>query len=324
MNKLNQNSTLRTPLDDILGSKGHIVILRQLSEAKNPMSHSELLDRTNLSRQGVYDVVRRLVENGIVTYVGSGKQQQVVLRKEFPLSNIISRLFEAEKKRFDDYIQEIRELIKNLDVQPKSAWIFGKVAQGSDEYGDPVCIVFLGDVKSIDKIIDQFRDQLRNSGIEKRFDVTIDINGVSLADLEFRTAIDIENIILLWGTDPQHYLENSISERDGKSSHEDLDHQSLIDSKAWTELLKTYPEIIQRTISYLEDRIPQISSGEKKELQEWKHILESMSLQRLKKFLESDSERSTRLRQSLPFWPVLKDNERAKLEKIKSEQQDHE
>lgn len=126
----------------------------------------------------------------------------------------------------------------------------------------------------------------------------------------------MENIILLWGTDPQHYLENSISERDGKSSHEDLDHQSLIDSKAWAELLKTYPEIIKRTIKYLEDRIPKISSGEKKALQEWKHILESMSLQRLKKFLESDSERSTRLRQSLPFWPVLKSSEREKLKDL--------
>ncbi|MDZ7694625.1 MAG: hypothetical protein U5K69_26480 [Balneolaceae bacterium] len=105
----------------------------------------------------------------------------------------------------------------------------------------------------------------------------------------------------------------------GKRTHKDLDIQSHIDSKAWTELLKTYPEIIQRTIKYLEDRFPQISSGEKKELQEGKHILESMSFQRLKKFLESDSERSTRLRQSLSFWPVLKDSERIELENYKSE-----
>ena len=175
MKQSDKNSVLRTPLNDILGSKGHVMILRQLSEAKNPMSHSELLDRTSLSRQGVYDVVRRLVENGIVTYVGSGKQQQVALRKEFPLSDIISKLFEAEKKRFDNYIQEIQELIKNLEIQPKSAWIFGKVAQRSDEYGDPVRIALLGGVKSIDKITDQFRDRLRDSGTEKEFDVTIDI-----------------------------------------------------------------------------------------------------------------------------------------------------
>jgi len=321
MDKTNHHSTLRTPFDDILGSKGHIMILRQLSDAKNPMSHSELLDRTNLSRQGVYDVVRRLVENGIVMYVGSGKQQQVAIRKDFPLSNIISKLFEAEKKRFNDLIKRIQELIKNLEIQPKSAWIFGKIALGSDDYGDPIRIALLGDVKTVDEVTSEFKDLVYESDLEKRFDVTIDISGITLADI---TTVNVKDLIMLWGPDPQHYLESSKNDRDGKRSHEDLDRQSLIDSKAWTELLKTYPEIIQRTISYLDERIPQISSGEKKELQEWKHILESMSLQRLKKFLGSDSERSTRLRQSLPFWPVLKDNERTKLEKLKSEQEDHE
>jgi len=54
-----------------------------------------------------------------------------------------------------------------------------------------------------------------------------------------------------------------------------------------------------------------------KKLQEWKHILKSMSFQRLKKFLESDSERSARLRQSLLFWPVLNDSEGTELDKIK-------
>lgn len=318
------NSALKNSLNEILGYQANVRLLRCLIEAREAMSHSELADRTGLSLPGIHKVVTRMVETGIIEYTGSGKSQQVEIRNAHPLVPAIKELFKAEREYSDSLIENLKETIKDLESKPKSAWIFGKVALGFDEYGDPIRIALLGDVKSIDKITDQFRDQLRNSGIEKEFDVTIDINGVTLADIESKPAIDIENIILLWGTDPQHYLENSISEKEGKSSHEDLDHQSLIDSKAWTELLKTYPEIIQRTIKYLDDRIPQISSGEKKELQEWKHILESMSLQRLKKFLESDSERSTRLRQSLPFWPVLKDNERTKLEKLKSEQKDHE
>jgi len=218
-------------------------------------------------------------------------------------------------------IENLKKKMEELDSKPKSAWIFGKVAQGSDEYGDPIRIALLGDVKSVDKITDQFRNRLRDSGIEKDFDVTIDINGVTLADI---TTVNVKDLIMLWGPDPQHYLISSKNEKDGQKTHQDLDRQSLMDSKAWTELLKTYPEIIQRTIKYLEDRISEITSGEKKELQEWKHILESMSLQRLKKFLESDSERSARLRQSLPFWPVLKDSERTKLEKLRSEQQNNE
>jgi len=320
MDKLNQNSTLRTPLNDILGSKGHIIILRQLSEAKNPMSHSELLERTNLSRQGVYDVVRRLVENGIIMYVGSGKQQQVAIRKDFPLSNIIEKLFEAEKKRFNDLIKRIQELIKNLEIQPKSAWIFGKVALGVDEYGDTVQIALLDNIKNIDEITDELRNQLYYHGIEKKYDITIDITGFTIADLRSRSSLNPAEILMLWGYHPQHYLKSTQENGGNKKSHQELDQQSLENAKAWTELLKTHPEIIRRTINYLEARIGQTSSGEKQELQEWKHILESMSYQRLKKFLESDSERSTRLRQSLPFWPVLNDSERLKLEKIKSDQ----
>lgn len=316
----NNNSALKNPLNEILGYQANVRLLRCLVEAREAMSHSELADRTGLSLPGIHKVVPRMVKTGIIQHTGSGKKQQIEIRNAHPLASSIEELFKAEKEYYDSLIENLKEKIDELDSKPKSAWIFGKVAQGSDEYGDPIRIALLGDVKSIDEITDQFRDQLRDSGIEKEFDVTIDINGVTLADI---ATLNVKNLIMLWGPAPQHYLV-SLKNENEKRTHKDLDRQSLMDSKAWIKLLKTYPEIIQRTIKYLEDRIPKISSGEKKELQEWKHILESMSLQRLKKFLESDSERSTRLRQSLPFWPVLKDSERAKLEKLKSEQTDHE
>ncbi|MGM0545454.1 MAG: winged helix-turn-helix domain-containing protein [Bacteroidota bacterium] len=320
----NQNSAIKFPLNDILGSKGHVKVLRQLAESEHPMSPSELINRTSLSRQGTYDVVQRLIENGIVKYVGSGKQQQIILREDYPLTDIISKLFKKEKDRYDNLIERIKGLIDDLNIKPKSAWIFGKLAQGSDAYGDPVQIALLGKVKNIDEITECFRDSIYENNVEKDFDVTIDISGVTIADLESKPMLNVENVILLWGMDPQHYLASWKDKRSRNKMHQDLDRQSLHDSGIWIELLKMHPDIIKRTINDLEDRIQQTRSGEKKELQEWKHILESMSFQRLKKFLESDSERSTRLRQSLPFWPVLKNNEREELMKIKSRQEEYE
>lgn len=314
------NSALRNPLNEILGYQANVRLLRCLVETGVPLSHSELAERTGLSLPGIHKVVPRMTKTGIIQFTGSGKQQQIAIRKEHPLMDIIQELFKAEKEYFNSLIKSLKETIEDLELKPKSAWIFGKVAQGSEEYGDPIRIALLGNLKTIDDITDQYRDLLIESSIEKRFDVTIDIKGLTLADIETKSEINANKIILLWGPDPQHYLVGSKDERVGKRSHQDLDKQSLIDSKAWTELLSIHPEIIQRTIRYLEERIPQVSTGEKNELREWKHILESMSFQRLKKFLESDSERSTRLRQSLPFWPVLKESERKKLEKIKSEQ----
>jgi DNA-binding HxlR family transcriptional regulator len=314
----NQHSGLKTPLNAILGSKGHVIILRQLAETEHPLSTSELLDRTNLSRQGVYDVVRRLAEAGIVEYVGSGKTKQLVLRKAYPLADIILKLFQEEKKRFDDLIQRLSKIFQNLKSKPQSAWIFGKIAEGTDTYGDQVRIALLGRVQMIDRITGDFRKQLYDTKIEKKYDVTIDIIGVTRAELKSRPKLETEGIILLWGMDPSEVIKKP--KGTSYKTHQDLDRQSLTSAKAWSELLKTHPEIIQRTIKYLKDRISKINSGEKQELQEWKHILESMSFQRLKKFIESDSERSMRLRQSLPFWLVLNGRERARLEEIKTEQ----
>ncbi|MCW9708805.1 winged helix-turn-helix domain-containing protein [Fodinibius salsisoli] len=321
MNKSsNKNSALETPLDAILGSKGHVMVLRRLTESDSPMSPSELIKRTSLSRQGVYNVIQRLAETGILRYVGSGKHQQITIREEYPLADIISALFKRERDQYDNFIKRLKELIKSLEIKPKSAWIFGKIAQGTDDYGDPVRIALLGDLKTIDELTESFRNRIYENAIENEFDVTIDVRGVTVADIESRPIINSNKPLMLWGMDPQHYLVSWKDEREGRRSHQDLDHQSHTDAQVWSELLKMYPDIIKRTISNLENRITQTSSGEKKELQEWKRILESMSFQRLKKFLESDSERATRLRQSLPFWEILNEQERHEFEKLKIEE----
>lgn len=317
---VNQNSALRTPLDDILGSRGHILALRQLVELEGPTSPSELLKRTGLSRQGVYDVVGRLFESGILTYIGSGQRQLVKLRVDHPLSQAITELFASERKRYERLISRLHEEMKRLVHKPTSAWIFGKAAKGMDEYGDPLQIAVLGELKTIESQTDKLKDRIYQSGIEAEFDVTIDLRGVTVADLEFRSELTEDQIILLWGIEPKQFLKASSETSNGNHTHQDLDARSLADAKAWTQLLKRYPEIIPKTVKYLDSRIPKISSGEKKELQEWKHLLESMSLQRLQKFLLSDSERSVRLRQSLPFWQVLNENERADFHKLKSKQ----
>jgi DNA-binding Lrp family transcriptional regulator len=282
------------------------------------MSYSELAERTGLSLPGVHKVVSRMMTLGIIEFTGSGKRQQINIRNEYPLTDNLEELFKAEKRYYHSLITSLKEIIDRLEPQPRSAWIFGTLARGSDEYGDPIRIGILGNIKKIDEITDQFREQLIESGIEQRFDVTIEVSGIVLADLKSNETSYADEIIPLWGADPKHYLKNTGEESNVIDSHQELDKRSKIDAKAWVELLQRHPEIIERTIKDLEERISQISSGEKKELQEWKHILKSMSHQRLKKFLESDSERSTRLRQSLPFWPVLKNKERNKLNEIKS------
>ena len=50
-----------------------------------------------------------------------------------------------------------------------------------------------------------------------------------------------------------------------------------------------------------------------KEIEKWRDILETYSLRRLSRFLISTSERANRLRQSNPFFAILKPDERSRL-----------
>ena len=319
-----RNATLRTPLNDILGYGGNVRLLRCLVQVQHSMSYSELADRTGLSLPGVHKAVPRLIKTGIIRHSGSGKQQQVELRTAHPLSNSITQLFKSEKAYFNTLLEGLKRQIKQLVSQPTSAWIFGNAAKGVDKYGDAIQIAILGSLKTIDDQVEQLKDQLYNASFESKHDVTLDIRGLTKADLESRPAL-MEDIILLWGVDPRDLLGKQNYQGNKQILHEAVDAQSLENAAIWAKLLRIYPEIVQRTIKYVENQISETDSGEKKEWEEWKQILEGMPYQRLKKFLESDSERATRLRQSLPFWQVLNDTERRKLAELKSDQlQSHE
>jgi len=315
----NTYSSLQTPLTEILGRKGHILVLRVIFADQQAASHTQLIKRTGLSKQGVYDAVSRLVETGLLTYKGSGRQQRIEIRADFPLYNSIQQLFEAEKERFDRFQSELKDLAEKLDHQPASVWIFGPTAEGTDQYGDPVQLALAGSLKKIDSMAEQFRSLIVDNQIEQNFDVTVDIRGVTVADLETKPYLTDGNPIIIYGVAPATLLESYNGRISPKNTHEEVDASSEARAQIWIGLLDQNPSINSRTIEDLETRLSDLSEGEKKEFSEWLHILKSMSVQRLKKFLLSDSDRAVRLRQSLPFWPVLNESERKEWRKLANE-----
>lgn len=315
----NTYSSLQTPLTEILGRKGHILVLREILFVREPVSHSRLIKHTGLSKQGVYDTVSRLVESGLLTYKGSGRRQRIEIRTDFPLYNRIRQLFEAEKERFERFQSDLKELADKLDHQPASVWIFGPAAEGRDQYGDPVQLALAGPLKKIDSMTEQFRSLILERQIEQKVDVTLDIRGVTVADLETKPYLTEGNPIIIYGVAPSTLLESYSGRSTPKSTHEDVDTSAKERAEIWVELLDHHPSIIGRAMEDLESRISDLPGGEQKELSEWLHILKSMSIQRLKKFLVSDSERSVRLRQSMPFWPVLNDSERKEWRRLANE-----
>ena len=172
-----------------------MIVLRELIRSNHPISHSELLERTDLSKQGVYDITKRLVETGVVTYTGSGRQQLVELRKKYPLYRDLVNLFNMETQRYKELVDALRSIVRNLKEKPESAWIFGRTARGEDEYGDPVQIALLGKLKTVDSLTGEFREKLIQDKVESNFDVTIDIRGVTVAELDTKPTLTEEGMI---------------------------------------------------------------------------------------------------------------------------------
>lgn len=300
-------------MDTILGYPANIRLLRSLIETDKGMSASALAERTGLSVPGVHKVISRLIKTGIIKHEGSGRTQLIVLRHEHPMSGILMELFKAEKNNFETLIKEIKAGISELDIKPKSVWIYGKVAKRIDDYGDPLQIAIQDEAKKIDDITEKFKDQISKAGIEKKFDVTIEVRGVTSGEVE---SIMNPCKIMLWGFDPFYLYGGKNAEKGDFSSHQDLDNRALNDAGMWIIFLQIHPEVIERTKSYLQEKIQSESSGVKNELKEWYRLLEGISFQRLKKFMQSDSERSIRMRQSLPFWPVLNEAEREEFKSL--------
>jgi hypothetical protein len=80
---------------------------------------------------------------------------------------------------------------------------------------------------------------------------------------------------------------------------------------AWiAQRLDRDPSLPRRARSWLVHRLHDASDREVEELNEWVRLLDTASIPRLQYVLRDAGERSTRLRQSNPFVPILTEAER--------------
>jgi hypothetical protein len=83
---------------------------------------------------------------------------------------------------------------------------------------------------------------------------------------------------------------------------------------AWiAQRLDRDPSLPKRARSWLVHRLHDASEREAEELNEWLRLLDTASITRLQYVLRDAGERSTRMRQSNPFVPVLTEAERREM-----------
>lgn len=309
-----KQGALRAPLNGILGTEAGVRLLRVLETASEPIGVGALARGAGVQRATAHRRLERLVRSEVVRAIGTGRGRQYELA-EHPLAPALRALFQSERSRLESVLGSIRERIDALRPPPRSAWIEGKVAEGRDDYDDPIVVVVVGSSGSIDEQAEGLRSDL--SWVERDHYVTVEVKGRTEADLVGLGRVGDSGgraRLHLMGLPPDVFAApddaGGAGRAAGAAPHAVHDRRADELGRAVAEQIERDPTIVGRTVAWIERRLEKASPGERRELVEWRRILESRPPLRVAAFLRSRSERAARLRQTLPFVEVLTAEER--------------
>jgi predicted nucleotidyltransferase len=149
-------SHLRHPLTALLGSVGHVRVLRELAMNRAPESAPQLAAAAGLTPQGTRGVLDVLVRQRLVKALGSGRAQLYELNASHPLASSLAALFHDEQDRWDALMRSIRDVL-DREGGVSAAWLYGSVARGEDAPDSDVDIALV--VRS-QAVADQVREAL--------------------------------------------------------------------------------------------------------------------------------------------------------------------
>lgn len=306
-----QQSRFLQPLNGILGTPANVRLIRTLSLSSSPLTGGELARRAGLGRTSIYPALRELEVVGIVEFVGAGTQRHVQLRERHPLASGLKELFRAEEGRFDEVATALRAVFAESPVRVLSAWVedVATATRGTDV----ISLYFIAMPEDKDRLLDYLNERL--PAVERSQDLHVVVTGLTRSELEtlsrsHRNALD--NPTLLEGVPPVGLLklDRSGAGKPAPLSHDEHDARARRLALAIAVKIKKDPGLIALAQDRLERRSQRASPRERRELTEWLRILSTMSPARLRAFLVENSERATRLRQSLPALNLLSAAER--------------
>lgn len=312
-----RQSALRAPLNYALGTEANVRILRVVTETESPLGKAEVARRAELNASGVRRAIDDLVDQGLLEPVGTGPRQSVRLRQSHPLARALRLLFETERNRFEHLMNELRLAVEGLQPPPYAAWIEGPLAKNADVLGDPLIVGILASSRDVDGLAERLGHILEE--VIRQHDVLIEIRSRTAADLATASEgylAKLSEVIPILGPPPLSLHEEESSGGDyggGRDRHTNVDRRMLRLARAIADRLGRDPSLVERAGKYIDRRLARASAAERKELLEWKQLLDSTSMAQLRRFLVDPGERATRLRQTLPFLDVLSKDERDRL-----------
>jgi predicted nucleotidyltransferase len=155
-------SALRYPLNDILGSRAGVRVLRELCAHGGELGVAHLAITARLTRQGVRNALGELLTSHIVESVGSGRTVLHRLNRGHPLASVLETLFRTEAERADSVLASITAAVDRPGVL--AAWAYGSFARGEDRHDSDIDIVVVIDSDEHGGIADAIRLHLSHDG----------------------------------------------------------------------------------------------------------------------------------------------------------------
>ncbi len=298
-----QNS-LRNPLNELLGTQAHVRLLRVLaSEVDGPLTPSNAAELAGLTIPGAHKALNRLFKSGIIVRVGGGRKHQYELRRSDELVKALLKLFQSEKDRYEALLSAIKEGIEKVVPYAHSAWI----QELPRVFGDPMIMGILHETRHLANYTYLLRKKLHQ--IERDFDLTIEVNGYTKADLP---NLEADKVTPLYGFLPfpdKHSRDTYAA----LATHEEKDQRLLELSRKLAEAIEHDTSLVRRAKEHVQRMLKKDHGLATKDIEEWRDILESYSIRRLSQFLTATNERANRLRQSNPIFAILNSDERRRL-----------
>jgi hypothetical protein len=289
---------LQYPLDAILGSEAQVRLIRVLlHEVDSSLSVADAARLAGLTPAGARKALERLEQAGFTERIGSGRAQKYGIRPNAPASGSLSRVFEEEQRRYDDFMGGLKTAVSLSEVS--AAWV-EPLPHAATE---PVRVAVVADSDAVTWLQGELRARL--VGLEKQFNLIIEIAVMTRAD----PVEPSSGATFLWG---------SLSSADRGTrrhvqTHDEAIQRSLRMARGIAELIGSDPSLVKRAAQHLDRLLHEGQGSADGDLAEWRQLLGSYSPERLRDMLVSTSSRAERLRQSSPFFAVLTAEERDRL-----------
>lgn len=310
------DSIISAPLNRIFRTEAAVRVLRLLSLTRHPLTRAEVAARARLDPSGVRRALKELTDQGIVESVGAGGTQPVRLRMAHPFARALRSLFRAEAARADAILKSVRNAARAVTPEPRAVWLVHPLPARRCTGLEALQVGVLAPARQVDAAVDVLRAELRE--MERREDLPVEVRGYTAADLAVLSDAEREVLsraVPVAGLPPESFAatEPGAARPDAVRSHADLDERALVIGREIGKRILRDPTLIERAQKYVREYLKSAPPSERKEMEEWAAILDTMPPARLQKFLVNKGQRATRLRQSLPFLGVLTPAERTTL-----------